>query len=83
MTQTSYIVTDEQIDALRAEAGAAGDYTLVATCDRARDVLAPWDDTPRFARVPSREIHNRTRRLTVEQARARCARVIAEAAARK
>jgi hypothetical protein len=30
-------ITDEQIEALRAEAGAAGDSTMVAICDRAID----------------------------------------------
>ncbi len=42
MTKT-YTVTDEQIDALRAEAGQAGDVAQVAICDSALD----GDDTAR------------------------------------
>jgi len=48
-------ITDEQIEALRDEAGSAGDNAQVALCDRALD----GDD----------------------EARAECARVIADAAA--
>lgn len=35
MTDTTSTVTDRQISALRAEAGAAGDLAQVRICDRA------------------------------------------------
>lgn len=61
MSTTTYTtpetITDEQIEALRAEAGAAGDLAQVAICDRAID-----GDM---------------------QARAECARVIADAQAQQ
>lgn len=70
---TSETVTVAQIRALRAEAVEARDYVMAAICDRAGDLGANWIDMLRgrdLARVQA---------MSEEEARAECARVIAEA----
>ncbi len=68
-------ITDKQVEALRDAAGQAGDFAQVAICERALDGL---DDE---SEIPADEADfRRARAMTVESARAECARVIREGA---
>jgi hypothetical protein len=78
-TTSTMDITDAQIEALKQEAGVAGDQAQVAICDRALDCVrdvpsdSAWDDyRAGLAGCPD-----------VESARRECARVIADAAAQE
>ena len=70
----SETVTNDQIRALRSEADAAGDLVQAAICDV---VLGEW--LPATTRPL--EAHARIKAMSRDEARAECARVIADAEA--
>ena len=69
------LLTDEQIEALRAEAGEASDHAQCAICDVAtgRFERAAWVDLVAPAALA------RIERMGLDAARSACARVILEA----
>ena len=73
-----YAITNEQIEALEREAGAAGDLGQVALCWIAMDriYVDPDDDSPMADAVQSYLEH-----FDAVSARAECARVITDAEA--
>ena len=84
-------ITDSQIRTLRAEADTAGDIVQAVICRVALDDLecsdaeADEDGLPDYSggghsAEEMRQIH-RALRLSIDEARAECARVIADAAA--
>ena len=77
---TAATITDQQIEALRAEAAAAGDLEQAAICDWALGHADAGDIEERDTLEPSEQA--RVLAMTPEQARAECARVIAAADAR-
>jgi len=73
MTTTTDSITDSQIRKLRKEAESAGDLAMAMVCVRALgDDLEVAEDGTEAADA---------REMTVEQARAECARVCADAEA--
>lgn len=84
-TRTADAITDEQITALRAEAGQAGDHAMAVICAIA--LGDEWAESidHRVLRHVSREDRDRidSAFATVATARAECARVIADAEAQE
>jgi hypothetical protein len=78
MATTIHPVTDTQIRALRAEALAAGDLRQAACCEIALGTIADGP-TPE----PGTDYADALLTWTAKQARAECARVIADAAAQQ
>jgi len=79
-TEIEIPITDEQIDELRTEAGAAGDIPMVAICDVALDEVC--DEYPGAAEWQAQDMR-RALSMDREAARLECARVIAEARAQE
>ena len=76
---TRRTVTDHQIEALLSEQHA-GDLMMIAVCLRALNKLSATASTrevPRALRIKDAAIVRLVMLLTVEEARAACARVIA------
>lgn len=80
MTTKTIDITDDQIEALRIEAGQAGDSLQIACC-----VIALADDRDRWARAVSEAKWAQADALwpSPAAARAECARVIADATAQQ
>lgn len=77
------MTTLSQIEALRAESASAGDLAQTAICRRAIDELDTWEtmlEQP-ACRIDDRAAVEAALAMTIEAARAECARVIADAAA--
>lgn len=78
-TTLTTTVTDEQIRALRTEAGEAGDGEQVVICERALATDAEWDTDEWTGGGERPEFYRRLATLSQADARLECARVIAEA----
>jgi hypothetical protein len=70
-------ITNQQIRALRTEAAKAGDLMQVAICERALGWM--WIEVTNLSTDEDRRVQG----LTVDEARAECARVISAAQAQR
>jgi hypothetical protein len=79
---TARTVTDPQIESLFLREQDEGDLVMTAVCMRALDTLSAASstrDVPRSLRINDASIVGPVMLMTVEEARAACARVIADA----
>lgn len=74
-------LTDNQILGLARESAEGGDLAQVAICRRAVDELEPNADVPPSARIGDDEAVAAALRMTVQDARVECLRVITDAEA--
>jgi hypothetical protein len=78
---TACTVTDPQIESLFLREQDEGDLVMAAVCMRALDTLSAASstrDVPRSLRINDASVVGPVMLMTVEEARAACARVIAE-----